>query len=413
MNNCSLYTLLSKYGDYQQKTAGEDIFSYGDSAAKVYLIIKGLIRVFIQDQHKKEKEVARLSSEDILGELALLGAKEYSSRATAYEDSILIEFSSENFRQLLSKQTILNEKIITSLCSKIDLLQRPIIEFTDLISSSKEESNSQDTTDEKIVKEEIDSFSNFYLDGHCKYLEVAGEDFEYYLYDKSVNCPICSTRIEVKEIRNSRLRLKETRDDLRPIYKHFRPDWYKIWICPKCFYTASKDDFFDLTTSRKRKIKEEFKAKVQSILGDNYQPTYSNPRKLNEVFDAYYLAIESYNLMGSSKEKFAYLWLKLSWLYEDVDEEELAKKASFKAMENLREFYFKEHHSKLSNSKNNKITLLLSFLFYKHGLKDEALPLLDTLIRNHQIKRSYKEMARDKFIEIREEKRRAKEENQV
>jgi len=395
MNKSSLYTLLSTYGNYQQKPAGENVFNYGDPANKVYLVIKGLIGLFIKDRNGQEKEISRLSPEDILGELALLEVEKRSARATTYEDSIIIEFSSANFKKLITEKTTFNEKIITSLCSRIELLQRPVIEFPKLVSSSR--------------KEEIENSANFYLDGHCKYLEVAGNDFEYYLYDKTITCPICSKKIEVKEIRNSRLRLKETRDDLRPIYKNFKPDWYKVWICQNCFYTASKDDFFDLNSSRKKKIKEEFKTKVHNILGANYQPSYSQPRKLDEVFDAYYLAIELYNLIGTSNEKLAYLWLKLSWLYEDVDEEKLAKEASFKAMEYLRQFYFKEHHSKLSNSRNNKITLLLSFLFYKHGLKDEALPLLDTLIRNPQIKKNYKEMARDKFIEIREERRREKE----
>jgi hypothetical protein len=408
MNNGSLYTLLSKYGSYQQRTAGENIFSYGESADKVYLIIKGLVRLFIKDKDEQEKEVARLSTEDILGELALLGLKKHSARATTYEDSTLIEFSPENFKKLIANQTILNEKIIRSLCSRIELLQQPVIEFQKLSNPSKQKELNSKNKEDTEQKEEIKSTSNFYLNGHCKYTEVAEKDFDYYLYDKTINCPICSTKIEVKEIRNSRLRLEETRDDLRPIYKDFNPDWYKIWICSKCLYTASKDDFFDLSNSRKRRIKEVFKARVQEILGTNYQPTYSEPRKLNEVFDAYYLAIESYNLIEASKEKLAYLWLKLSWLYEDVAEEKLAKEASFNAMEYLREFYFKEYHSRLSNSKNNKITLLLSFLFYKHGLKDEALPLLDTLVRNPQIKRVYKEMARDKFIEIREEKRREK-----
>lgn len=56
MSSNSLGVLLSKYGKQRQITAGKNIFSYGDSADKVYLILKGLVRLFIKDETDQERE---------------------------------------------------------------------------------------------------------------------------------------------------------------------------------------------------------------------------------------------------------------------------------------------------------------------------------------------------------------------
>ncbi len=411
MYSSSLDALLSKYSNYQLIDAGETIFSYGDKTDNIYLITKGLIVLFTQNETKQEREITQLKSGDILGELALLGVEGRSSKAVAYKDSRLLAFSPKDFKELIVKEANLGQKIIDSLCYKIQSLQEPAVKFSRRSTTIKENSTEKKAEEIMQDKEEeieklkeraiIDKTSDFYLDGHGDYSNNSGQDFDYYLYTKKITCPICSEEIEVKKTRNSRLRFQEIRSDLRPIYKKFKPDWYKIWICPNCFYTASKDNFFDFSTKEKKIIRADFKDRVINIFGSNYQPGYNQPRNLNEVFDAYYLAIELCNLIDTSKNKLAYLWLRLNWLYEDVDEEELSQKASIKAMEALREFYFQDNNTKLSRLQKDKITLLLSVLLEKHNLEEEALPLLDNLMRDPQTRPKHKRLARDRFIDIR------------
>ncbi|MGM0471945.1 MAG: DUF2225 domain-containing protein [Bacillota bacterium] len=415
-NQTSLNALLSMYGDYQKVEADEEIFSYGATAERVYLVLKGLVRLFVQDQDKKEQEVAHLQSGAILGESALLQGQERTARAVTYQETTLMSFTPANFRELLEQQTVLTEKIMTNLCQRINNLQQPQVDLPDLTASTTpEESTTRDESDSE--EEQVDSdplpqnAEDFFLEGHDTYQVSAEDRFDYYLYTKEITCPVCSTNLEVHKVRNSRLRLEEIRDDLRPIFKEFKAEWYKIWCCHNCFYTANKDDFFDIAAGIEDQVKNEFRPRIKEIFGDDFKPGYSKPRNLNEVFTTYYLAIKLYNLIGVSKNKLGFAWLRLKWLYEDVGEDELANKASQQAMENLREFYFKDDNVRLSRKQRDKIKLLLAVLFYRHGQADNALPLLDDLIRSSQTNRRYEQIARAKFTSIREEQQAEKEES--
>ena len=128
-------------------------------------------------------------------------------------------------------------------------------------------------------------------------------------------------------------------------------------------------------------------------------------RTINEVFDAYYLGIKLLDFIKGNNNDYAYLWLRISWLYEELDENELAEKASKKAMEHLSEFYYKDDSARLSNTQKNKLILLLANLFYKHDKSEEALPLLNDLIHNNQTKKIHRRKARDLFMKIRDEQR--------
>ena len=106
-------------------------------------------------------------------------------------------------------------------------------------------------------------------------------------------------------------------------------------------------------------------------------------------------------------DKKAFLWREISWIYEDLKEEKLSKKASLKALENLEEFYFKDDSSS-SKKETDNISLLLSVLYYKHGQKQKALPLLDDLIRDARVNLRQKNKARDLFVKIRKENKKEK-----
>ena len=69
--------------------------------------------------------------------------------------------------------------------------------------------------------DKIKQTKDFYLTGHSSYNKKAKKDDEYYLYDKETKCPVCSNKLQIKKIRNSRLRIEEIREDLRPLYKNF------------------------------------------------------------------------------------------------------------------------------------------------------------------------------------------------
>ena len=393
----SLYKLFAKYGSITEVKTGENLFTFNSEAKKIYFILKGEVQLFIKNEEEKEKRIDILNSGDILGETALLKNSKHTSRATISSDANLLVFSPKNFKELMAKQPDLTEKIIKNLSKRIQILQTP---YT--IQSKKENKYKNEKNDYK----NIDDINNFYLEGHKNYSEKAAESFEHYIYQKEIECPVCSNKFQVKKIRNSRLKLKKIREDLRPIYKEFKPHWYKVWSCPNCFYTAPKRTFFDLKKKEKKNIKEHFKKQVQNILGYKYKPGFSEPRNLNEVFDAYYMAIKLFKLIDANKKDYSYLWLRIGWLYEDANEDKLVEKSSYKAMEYLRDYYYENDSSSLSKDQTNKLILLLAVLFYKHEKPDQAIPLLNDLIHENETKKVHRKKARNLFLKIREEQRK-------
>ena len=394
----TLYKLFTKYGSIKELKSGEDLFTFNSKAKKVYFILKGKINLFIKTENGEEKKIDILNSGDILGETALLDNSKHTSRAKISSDTNLLVFTPKNFKKLLAKQPDLTEKIIKNLSKRIQILQTP--------NSLKSEKNNQSEDNKKEYDyKNIADIKNFYLKGHQNYDQKASEKFQHYLYTKEIECPVCSNKMEVKKIRNSRLKLKEIRDDLRPIYKEFKPHWYKVWSCPNCFYTAPKRSFFDVNKKDKKNIKDDFKGMIQNILGENYKPKFQEPRSLNEVFNAYYMAIKLFDLINASKKDYAYLWLRISWLYEDANKDKLVEKSSYKAMEYLRDFYYEDDSTSLSNDQTNKLILLLAVLFYKHNKPDQAIPLLNDLIHENITKKVHRKKARDLFLKIREEQR--------
>ncbi|MGM0438251.1 MAG: DUF2225 domain-containing protein, partial [Bacillota bacterium] len=391
-----LYNLFKRYGNIKQIKSGENIFTYNKPAKNLYFILSGKINLFIKTKNSKERQIDQLKSGDIFGEAALLENNKHNSKAVVSKDANLLMFTPKNFKELMDKQNNFTETIVKNLSKRIKILQEP-----KKVKKVKKGDSQEDNSSHKNIAD----IKNFYLKGHKNYNQKATKEYQHYLYTKEIECPVCSNKLEVKKIRNSRLKLNKIRDDLRPIYKDFKPHWYKVWSCPNCFYTAPKRSFFDINKKEKKYIKENFKEKIHTILGDNYEPKFSEPRNINEVFDTYYLAIKLFDLINANRKNYAYLWLRISWLYEDVNEDKLVEKSSYKAMEYLRDFYYEDDSTSLSNNQTNKLILLLAVLFYKHNQSNQAIPLLNELIHENETKKVHRKKARDLFLKIREEQR--------
>ena len=412
VKDANLKNLLAKHSKMIEFKAEEKIYNYGERADKIYFILSGLIRIFIKDK-KQEIEIKRKKNGDFVGETAFT-AKNYSSRAEVYLDTKALMFNVSDLRKIMKENNSFANKMIDNLSNYIEKLQKkdeikltPISEIDKKIEAEKEIKKTIETKNKKNeyinqAANKIKKSKDFYLTAHGSYDKKASEDDEYYLYDKKIKCPVCSTEMNIKKIRNSRLRIEKIREDLRQIYKNFNLYYYNILSCSNCLFTARRKDFHSFSKSRKKKIKNSFKDQISSELGKSFKIKYSDPRSINEVFDAHYLALKLYNFTDFYADKKAFIWRELSWMYEDLNEKKLAGKASLNALNNLEEFYFKDDRNSSKKERTN-ISLLLAVLYYKHNQSDNALPLLDDLIRDKKINRRQKNKAKDLFLKIREE----------
>lgn len=410
--------LLAKYSNLKEFKTGSELYSYQEKADKIYFILSGLIRIYIKD-NEQELEIQRQKNGSFVGVTAFT-ALNYSSRAAVYLDTKVLEFKVSDLRKIMQKNNSFASKIINSLSQYIEKLENrnkvqlaPISEINKKIETEKEikktlaAEKAAAKKKEKFIDQaaaEIRKPADFYLNDYSVYDQKTAKEDQYYLYDKEIECPACSHKMEVKKIRNSRLRIEEIRADLRPLYKNFNLYNYSILSCPSCLFTARRNDFYDFSKSRKKKIKNNFKKIISEDLGSDFKIEYNDLRTINQVLDAHYLALKLYDFTDYHADKKAFLWRELSWIYEDLEEDELSEKASLKALKNLEEFYFKED-TKSTKKESDNITLLLAVLYHKHNQRDKALPLLDELIRDNRVSLRQRNKAKDLFLEIREANR--------
>ena len=403
----TLKDLLAKYSIMKNFKAGDQLFKYGERAEKIYFILSGLIRIYIKNQ-EKEIEVQRSKNGSFVGKSAFTAA-DYSSRAEVYIETKALEFQVSDLRKIMQQHSEFAEKMINNLTQYIETLENinnlelpPISEIDKKIET--ESHIKKAIAAEKKAAAEIKTPADFYLKGHRSYHKRAKKGDEYYLYEKEIECPVCSHKMKIKKIRNSRLRIEDIREDLRPLYKNFKLYNYSILSCSNCFFTARRKDFYDFSKKRKKKINNSFKSLVKAELGKNFKIEYDEPRNINQVLDAHYLALKLYNYTDFYTDKKAFLWRELSWIYEDLNENKLSEKASLNALADLEKFYFRDD-TKSSKKESNNISLLLAVLYYKHQQIQKALPLLDDLIRDNRISLRQRNKAKDLFLKIRAENR--------
>lgn len=403
-----LKDLLAEYGELKEFAAGSMIFNYNEPADKIYFILKGLVRIYLTTP-AEEIEVYRSQAGSFVGKTALV-AENYSSQALAHFDTKVLAFKISDFKLIIKQDNNFANKLINQLCLYLNKLENrenivlpeiPIVKNNAAAKQAKDEA--AQIPEKKIITQAIkNNKTGFYLPGHKQYSKQAEKNYNNYLYEKEIKCPVCSHQFKIKKLRNSRIRVVKVRTDLRPIYQEFDIYYYNIDSCPNCLFSARKNDFELFSKSKRNKIKANFKEIVSNTLGQEFKINYSEPRQINEVLDAHYLAIKMYNYIDFDLDKKAFLWRELSWIYEDLAENDLASRASQKALSCLEEFYF------LTNNSNSKteaanLELLLAVLYSKHGQKDKALTLLDDLVRDQNINNRQKNKARDLFLDLKTE----------
>jgi diguanylate cyclase (GGDEF)-like protein len=82
---------LSRSG-FLQLRRGARLFSSGERAEHFYILLKGVVRIFLPGAGRIDAEVARFNSGDIIGDFDFARMARYDACAEAEEDSVLIMF---------------------------------------------------------------------------------------------------------------------------------------------------------------------------------------------------------------------------------------------------------------------------------------------------------------------------------
>ncbi|MGI8774523.1 MAG: Crp/Fnr family transcriptional regulator [Actinomycetota bacterium] len=94
---------------------GQLIFYEGDPANSLFIVLEGLIKVFVTSEEGESLLLATLRPPDVFGELALLDGQPRSASAEALRDTKLLELGRQPFLEVLSSNPGLTDGLLATI----------------------------------------------------------------------------------------------------------------------------------------------------------------------------------------------------------------------------------------------------------------------------------------------------------
>lgn len=247
------------------------------------------------------------------------------------------------------------------------------------------------------------------------------EEEKKFLYTKQMTCTNCEWKFDDIRVLNSKLRRKESDDDLRPRFQNIDSLKYGITACPQCGYAASAKNFEHLSQLQKKLLMEKV---TTQFVG-------RKPLENGQVID-YDLAIEQYKLAlicGMAIElpisEQAYLCLQISWLIrgqiEEAEAEGNLSEADRQKMQAEEKRFYEQAYEGLGKAAiqedfpicgmdQNTFYYLLAVLSYRHGDYEMAIRYCGSVVQDREVSAKIKDKALMLKDEVNAAKKKAEEE---
>ena len=94
--------------------AGTDIFTEGEAADSIYMVVDGQVRL-----HRSGQEIATISEKEGFGTLALFDDEPRFATATAASDTYILKITKDVFLDIISDHVSITESVFKSLVKRI------------------------------------------------------------------------------------------------------------------------------------------------------------------------------------------------------------------------------------------------------------------------------------------------------
>lgn len=372
------------------------IFRNGQPSRAMYIILSGQVAVFPNDSLEEDLS-RRLSAGEVLGEVDFLEGLSHSFSARALEETAALCISRENEEEFYVQNPALLHKVMKSLTSRLvqNGLRLP----------QKKDKEVQETPSETVHTDAKASNNNLksiqQLDGplfpphHQNYLLSAPESHKPYIYQRKLKCPVCKQRFHDWTYRMHRVILQSTDHDFRHRYQDMEPLWYLVWVCPNCLYAAPNYDFDSVTEAQRETIPQHNAKLLEEITLDDDWPV-----QIQTVFLRYYLALHSLQPRKHTAMQEGNLWLRLSWLYSDLNDSTMFEYATNKA-EGFFSQIFYDSSRYATVEQDQRLAIVLAELYIRQEKPETALETLFSILRKKHGKDSLARKARDRALDIR------------
>ena len=106
------------------------VITQGDNSRSLFIISKGRLKVFANDEDGSQTIFTFLSEGEFFGELSLLDSAPRSASVTTVDDCKLLTLSPQNFKLILEKHPDINLPLMTALTARIRQMDETICNLT-------------------------------------------------------------------------------------------------------------------------------------------------------------------------------------------------------------------------------------------------------------------------------------------
>ncbi|WP_176720440.1 DUF2225 domain-containing protein [Desulfuribacillus stibiiarsenatis] len=418
-------------GKARQYKTDEFVFYEGDVGEEMYILLKGKVGVFTNNINGSKCKIVELESGDFFGEMALIDGSPRSADILALDDISVFVITKANFEQVIVAFPDLALRIMKGMSLRvreqnkiISNMRSPVKQISSLLSKQiTTDSNNEDTPqrpshnaekpNENVTTLEIslnrDEESHVDETNNKKETKIINydqiivpENYNKYIFTGDVECPVCDKKFTTDKIRNTMLKMDKEDRDFRTRYKEFEPYWYKIWVCPHCYYANFDYIYNQVSYLKKKTILSQTKQLKQKYLID-----VSKKRTLKDVLRMFFLCQEIHQITPMDRLSYAKAWLFLTWIYEDIGDTDMVEVATEMALNS----YIDTHQNDvrgLANGQEIRLALLIGELYIRQNKLDEAVKYLAKAVQMRSEPKRMRELASDRMIELKEKLKAAK-----
>ena len=378
---------LVKNGPCKKIAAGEQLScsgGFGLSEHAMYILISGRVDIYGAMSQGGEPEESvfpggMFGGPDFFSETCL-------SLYVASTDSIVYVLSLDSFNQLAETQPQILFEILKAAYIGPGEEPATAAEITPI--NIEEPPAEAKTAALKIPAVEI-SANALFPAGHKRYPGILKPDYAKLTYRKDYVCPFCKKKFDDYKVFQSKLyQSAPTRYDLRKYYSEFQTEWYDIVTCPHCYFSAFYSCYSEPRGLTKAAIEQRLTEARSAILLN-----FEAERDIDYVFTTHYLALLcAPGYISIRRQLCAKIWANLSWLYEDIGDEEMARFASTNAAEAYEAVYTGD---RLTPVQEQVVCMTIAGMLYRAGKTDNLKKYLHSVKTNRMGNKVYADMADD------------------
>ncbi len=331
---------------------GEIVYLQGAKDQQTYMLLSGTVALCVN-----KTQVYSVGPGALFGLVSALDGGDREMTAIATLDCVTLVLDAQALRQLCGASTDFFEYLTTALAGTTRTLVGALAAPTD-------GSEVEDVAPELISGSEAAAHNSILPSGHPTY-SISGSELSVKLvHDKAFVCPICQQNFVDQTPLSFKLKTREVTYDMRTIYEGLEILWHSVRVCPHCNTAAPTGTFAKLTARDARQLKASgYAAKYPPFCG------WTSPRTVDQVFQAFYLALHCLDMSSKDVLVRAQIWRRLMWLYGDVADESRQQDAARKTLGAYQEVY---RVKTLAGEEEQQVNIILGDLYQVHNDRSNA-----------------------------------------